>query len=126
MRNSIILLLVLSFSQFAWSQDATPAPRNPLYGGWSSVRIVGDVCSRELASISYYFGEDKSYKARSKMTRFNKEQTAEGTFETMNGTVTGYVEGHTVGPFKYRFDDDMLVIEQIVPPCNIYLQRDDF
>ena len=122
--SSRYLTLSLVIYGLLWASLAVADSR--LHGSWGSYKTRGKVCSAQIEKIVYYFGPNGEYEIDSRMNRpFGvRKETAKGRYEVSNGTITGFVNDVTVGPFPYRFEGKDLVISQSNPPCEIFLSRD--
>ena len=99
-----------------------PTPGDGLVGTWSAVRFVGEPCARLIRRLEYTFAKDNTYSVSTDVVGIG-EKSAKGTFEVHGSTATAYVEGATVGPFPFRVTSAGLEIDQVTPPCTIYLER---
>lgn len=116
-----VLLALLAYSSPALAQS----PADKLIGNWRSKSTKGEVCSRLLRWVEYEFDQDGYYSITSELSNLgpSKLQRAKGTYEVKADTITGNVDGVVVGPFKFAFHGDELLIFEKNPFCEIRLQR---
>lgn len=119
MRKILATLIIILFPSIAMAQLD---PK--LYGNWKSAHIEGDVCVKLIRTVQYEFDQDGYYKIESELDSYGTttKQKAEGTYSVSEGKITGDVGGQKIGPFKYYFKSEMLLIEQHNPYCLIYLK----
>ena len=114
-------------AMFALPALAREGDAKRLLGGWSSVKVVGNPCANVIKTVEYYFSKDGSYQIISHMHSGMGTQRDEaiGTYAVKNNTITGKVKGAEIGPFKFWFEKDQLVIMHNHPSCFIYLKTLD-
>jgi len=98
-----------------------------LLGFWTSFKLVGSPCNELIKEVKYSFHKNGEYEIHSKMYRpFGvREESAAGTYQVRNGEIIGRVQGVTVGPFRYQVKDDILVLTERSPTCEIHLKKED-
>lgn len=96
-----------------------------LHGVWNLHKAVGTPCQELIQSISYTFEPDGRYEIHARMNRIGglSDEHAKGTYELVQGTILGVVNGSKIGPFPYRFEGEYLVIQEGAPVCRIYLKK---
>lgn len=115
----------LSIFIFLFVISASDVLSHELHGNWTSIKMNGSPCAELIEKINYSFSPDGSYEVHSWMRRFGgvKEEEATGTYIITGDKVTAHVEGYTVGPYRYSFDNGELIVYENSPPCSIRLKR---
>ena len=117
--------IIFSLFWMLSAQSAAATPREELIGYWKMRRGIGGPCASQIRTLSYYFGKDGKYHAEANMIR-GGEFKAAGTYKADDSTAVAYVDGSTIGPYPYRIEDGILVIDHPQFHCRIELDREDY
>ena len=119
---SSLILFILLTANVAWAIS----PKEQLVGMWKFKQGRGGPCANLIIELEYSFHPNGKYSSRTKMRSVLSSLAFEGTYSATDSTVTVFVDGHTVGPTRYRIVEDVLIVTQPEYNCEVELVREDY